>query len=100
MQDGKVIVYGSRQLKVHEKNYPTHNLETLFIWREVQFILGSQELEILVQKELNMRQHRWMELLKDYNFSLQYLRSKPNVIADALSRRPHSLISSSIIREW
>ena len=47
-----------------------------------------------------MRQHRWMELLKDYDFSLQYHPSKVNVVADALSRRPHTVIPSLMIREW
>ena len=96
-----MIAYGSRQLKVHEKNYPTHNLElavivfALKIWRhylygeKFELFSDHKSLKYLFsQKELNMRQRRWMELLKDYDFSLQYHSSKANVVADALSRRP------------
>ena len=98
MQDGNVIAYGSRQLKPHEKNYPTHDLElaaivfALKIWRHYlygeQFDLFSDHKSLkylFSQKELNMRQRRWMELLKDYDFSLHYHLGKANVVADALS---------------
>ncbi|KAD7479542.1 hypothetical protein E3N88_02678 [Mikania micrantha] len=68
MQRGKVIAYASRQLKVHEVNYPTHDLE-------------------LAAKELNMRQRRWIELLKDYDCEILYHPGKANVVADALSRK-------------
>ena len=83
MQDGNVIAYGSRQLKPYEKNYPTHDLElaaivfALKIWRHYlygkQFDLFSDHKSLkclFSQKELNMRQQIWMELLKDYDFSL------------------------------
>ncbi|GKC12245.1 putative reverse transcriptase domain-containing protein [Tanacetum coccineum] len=69
MQREKVIAYASRQLKVHEKNYTTHDLE-----------LGSV-------KELNMRQRRWLELLSDYDCDIRYHPGKANVVADALSRK-------------
>ncbi|GJT62216.1 putative reverse transcriptase domain-containing protein [Tanacetum coccineum] len=69
MQREKVISYASRQLKVHEKNYTTHDLE-----------LGSV-------KELNMRQRRWLELLSDYDCDIRYHPGKANVVADALSRK-------------
>ena len=100
MQDGKVVAYASRQLRVHEKNYPTHDLEfaavvfVLKIWRH--YLNGSKfevfsdhkSLKYLFdQKELNMRQRRWLELLKDYDFSLNYHPGKANVVADALSRK-------------
>nr|GFC28965.1 retrotransposon protein, putative, Ty3-gypsy subclass [Tanacetum cinerariifolium] len=71
MQHGKVIAYASRQLKPYEENYPTHDLE----------------LAAVGQKELNMRQRRWLELLKDYNANIQYHPGKANVVADALSRK-------------
>nr|GFC30793.1 putative reverse transcriptase domain-containing protein [Tanacetum cinerariifolium] len=69
MQREKVISYASRQLKVHEKNYTTHDLE-----------LGAV-------KELNMRQRRWLELLSDYDCEIRYHPGKANVVADALSRK-------------
>nr|GEU46003.1 hypothetical protein [Tanacetum cinerariifolium] len=69
MQKEKVIAYTSRQLKIHEKNYTTHDLE-----------LG-------VVKELNMRQRRWLELLSDYDYELRYHLRKANVVADTLSRK-------------
>jgi len=87
-------------LKVHEKNYPTHDLELAAIvfalksWRH--YLYGSQfqvfsdhkSLKYLFdQKELNMRQRRWMEYLKDYDFELLYHPGKANVVADALSRK-------------
>ncbi|GKE13626.1 putative reverse transcriptase domain-containing protein, partial [Tanacetum coccineum] len=74
MQRGKVIAYASRQLKVHEKNYTTHDLE-----------LGA--VYIFDQKELNMRQRKWIELLSDYDYEIRYHLGKANVVTDALSRK-------------
>ena len=100
MQEKKAVAYVSRQLKVHERNYPTHDLElaaivfALKIWRH--YLYGAQfrvfsdhkSLKYLFdQKELNMRQRRWMEFLKDYDFELLYHPGKANVVADALSRK-------------
>ena len=83
MQMQRVIAYASRQLRVHEQNYPTHDLElaavvfALKVWRHylygVQFELftNHKSLRYLYsQKELNQRQSRWMELIKDYDFAL------------------------------
>src|ERR1051325_7148683 len=100
MQNGKVVAYASRKLKIHEKNYPTHDLElaavvfVLKIWRH--YLYGSRfevfsdhkSLKYLFdQKELNMRQRRWLELLKDYDFGSNYHPGKANVVVDALSRK-------------
>nr|GEX05415.1 hypothetical protein [Tanacetum cinerariifolium] len=71
MQRGNVIAYASWQLKIHEKNYTTHDLE----------------LDGVVQKELNIRQRRWIELFSDYDYKIRYHPSKANVVADALSRK-------------
>ncbi|GKD05939.1 putative reverse transcriptase domain-containing protein [Tanacetum coccineum] len=100
MQKEKVIAYVSRQLKIHEKNYTTHDLElgavvfTLKMWRH--YLYGTKCIvftdhkslqHILDQKELNMRQHRWLELLSDYACEIRYHPGKANVVADAMSRK-------------
>ena len=100
MQEGKVVAYASRQLKPHEKNYPTHDLElaaivlALKIWRhylygEKCFIyIDHKSLKYLPSKrELNLRQRRWMELIKDYDCVIDYHPGKANVVVDALSRK-------------
>ncbi|GKB27246.1 reverse transcriptase domain-containing protein [Tanacetum coccineum] len=100
MQNEKVITYASRQLKIHEKNYTTHDLElgavvfALKMWRHylygtkcVVFTDHKSLQHILDQKELNMRQRRWLELLSDYDCELRYHPGKANVVADALSRK-------------
>ncbi|WMV25309.1 hypothetical protein MTR67_018694 [Solanum verrucosum] len=99
MQRGKVISYASRQLKLHEKNYPTHDLElaavvfALKIWRHYLYgvhadvFTDHKSLQyVFTQKELNLRQIRWLEFLKDYDMSVHYHPGKANVLADALSR--------------
>nr|GEW92720.1 putative reverse transcriptase domain-containing protein [Tanacetum cinerariifolium] len=95
----KVIAYASRQLKIHEKNYTTHDLElgsamfALMIWRH--YLYGTKctmytdhkSLQhIRDQKKLNMRQHRWLKLLSDYDCDIRYHPGKANVVADALSQ--------------
>ncbi|GKF24022.1 putative reverse transcriptase domain-containing protein, partial [Tanacetum coccineum] len=100
MQIGKVIAYPSRQLKIHEKNYTTHDLElgaavfSLKIWRH--YLYGTKSViytdhkslqYIFNQKELNMRQRRWIELFSDYDCEICYHPSKANVVVDALSRK-------------
>ncbi|KAJ0556907.1 putative nucleotidyltransferase, Ribonuclease H [Helianthus annuus] len=102
MQRQKVIAYASRQLKNHEENYSTHDLElgaiifALKIWRH--YLYGSKFTiftdhkslrYVFGQKELNMRQRRWMEILSDYECNIQYHAGKANVVADALSRKYH-----------
>ncbi|GJU15675.1 putative reverse transcriptase domain-containing protein, partial [Tanacetum coccineum] len=100
MQREKVIAYASRQLKIHEKNYTTHDLElgavvfSLKLWRHYLYgtkctvFTDHKSLQhILNQKELNMRQRRWLELLSDYDCEIRYHLGKANVVADALSRK-------------
>nr|GEV01929.1 putative reverse transcriptase domain-containing protein [Tanacetum cinerariifolium] len=99
MQREKVIAYASRQLKIHEKNYTTHDLElvslvfTVKIWRYylyrtkcTVFIDHKSLQHILDQKELNMRQGRWLKLLSDFDYDLRYHPGKANVVADPLSQ--------------
>ncbi|KAL0543847.1 hypothetical protein IC582_018952 [Cucumis melo] len=100
MQQGKVVAYASRQLKSHEQNYPTHDLElaavvfALKIWRhylygeKIQIFTDHKSLKyFFTQKELNMRQRRWLELVNDYDCEILYHPGKANVVADALSRK-------------
>ena len=107
MQNGKVIAYTSRQLKDHEKNYPTHDLElaavvfALKIWRhylygaKCEVYTDHQSLKyIFTQKELNMRQRRWLELVKDYDIDIRYHPGKANKVADALSRKSSTSLMS------
>ncbi|GJR38093.1 putative nucleotidyltransferase, ribonuclease H [Tanacetum coccineum] len=100
MQREKVIAYTSRQLRSHKENYTTNDLElgavvfALRLWRH--YLYGTKcvvytdhkSLQyILDQKELNMRQRRWIELLSDYDCEIRYHPGKANVVADALSRK-------------
>uniref|UniRef100_A0A6N2LEE9 Reverse transcriptase domain-containing protein n=1 Tax=Salix viminalis TaxID=40686 RepID=A0A6N2LEE9_SALVM len=99
MQHGKVIAYASRQLKTHEVNYPVHDLElaavvfALKIWRHyllksrTQIFTDHKSLKYLMsQKELNMQHRRWVELIKDYDCTIEYHPRKANVVADALRK--------------
>jgi len=102
MQEGHVVAYASRQLRKHEEKYPTHDLELLAvvhalkIWRH--YLIGKRceiysdhkSLKyIFTQPDLNLRQRRWLELIKDYDLGINYHPGKANVVADALSRRSH-----------
>jgi hypothetical protein len=102
MQEGRVIAYASRALRPHEINYHTHDLElaavvhTLKIWRH--YLMGNRcniftdhkSLKyIFTQSDLNMRQRRWLELIKDYDLEVHYHPGKANVVAVALSHKVH-----------
>jgi hypothetical protein len=102
MQDGHVVAYASRQLRNQEEKYLTHDLElaavvhALKIW--MHYIIGKRcevysdhkSLKyIFTQPDLNLRQRRWLELIKDYDLGINYHLGKANVVADALSRRCH-----------
>jgi hypothetical protein len=100
MQDNRVIAYASRALRPHEQNYPTHDLElaavvhALKIWRH--YLMGAhyniytdhKSLKyIFTQADLNMRQRRWLELIKDYDLEVHYHSGKAIVVVDALSKK-------------
>ena len=91
MQHMRVVAYASRQLKKHELNYPTHDLELVAVifalktWRH--YLYGVTCQIFTDHKELNLRQRRWMELLKDYDCTIDYHLGKANVVADALSMK-------------
>jgi hypothetical protein len=102
MHEGWVISYSSRQLRCHEEHYPTHDLElaavvmALRMWRHyllgnvVHVYIDHKSLKyIFTQPDLNTRQRRWLELIKDYELEVHYHLGKANVIADMLSRKAH-----------
>ncbi|KAH0644574.1 hypothetical protein KY284_032458 [Solanum tuberosum] len=104
MHDKNVIAYASRQLKMHERNYPTHDLEfaavvfALKIWRHYLYVVKCEEFSdrrslkhVFTQKDMNLRQQKWMELLKDYDVTIQYYPGKANMVANALSRTAVSM---------
>ena len=113
MQRGRAIAYGFRQLKLHEGNYPVHDLElaaviyALKLWRHY---LYGEEFEIFTYhkslqyvfspKELNLRQRRWIEYLKDFKCKILYHPGKANVVADALSRKSSGSLASLRMLEW
>jgi hypothetical protein len=102
MQEGRVIVYSSHQLRPHEEHYPTHDLEltdvvlALCTWRHyllgnvAHIFIGHKSLKyFFTQSDLNMQQRRWLELIKDYDLEIHYHPSKANVDANALSHKAH-----------
>ena len=107
MQHRKVIAYASRQLKDYETRYPTHDLElaavvfALKIWRHYLYGLhcdvytDHKTLKYLfTQKQLNVRQGKWLETLVDFNFDIHYHPGKANKVADALSRKSYGMLGS------
>ena len=103
MQESRVVAYAFRQLRKHELNYPTHDLElaavvhALKIWRHYLIRYKSdiytdhKSLKyIFTQTDLNMRHHRWLELIKDYDLEVHYHPRRVNVVADALSRKSYA----------
>ena len=107
MQGGKVIAYASWQLKVHEKNYSTHDLElvVVFFFLKIcryylygvccQIYTDHKSLKyIFTQKELNMGQRRWLELVKDYDYEIFYHLKKANQVVDAISQKSKATVMS------
>ncbi|GJU19922.1 putative reverse transcriptase domain-containing protein [Tanacetum coccineum] len=112
MQNEKAIAYASRQLKIYEKNYTTHNLElgavvfALKIWRHYLYgtkctvFTDHKSLQhILDQKEMNMRQHRWLELLSEYDCEIHYDPGKANIVK-VEHQRPSGLLVQPKIPQW
>jgi hypothetical protein len=102
MHDGKVVSYASRQLRKHEENYPTHDLElavvvhALKIWmhyrigHRCEIYSDNKSLKyIFMQNDQNLRQRQWLELIKDYDLGINYHPGKANVVANALSRKKY-----------
>ena len=111
MQEKKVVAYTSRQLKPNEKNYPTHDLElaavvhALLTWRhlllgrKVDIFTNHKSLKyIFTQPNLNLRQTHWVEMIQEYNPSIEYTPGKANVIVDVLSRKAYC--NSLIIKPY
>ncbi|GJV81739.1 putative reverse transcriptase domain-containing protein [Tanacetum coccineum] len=109
MQNEKVIAYASRQLKIHEKNYTTHDLElgavvfALKIWRHYLYRTKCTVFNdyksfqhIVDQKELNMRQHCWLEFLSDYDYEIRYHPGKKNLEAQTEARNPENLKAEDV----
>jgi hypothetical protein len=114
MQDSHVVVYDSRWLRKHKVNYLTHDLElavvvhALKIWRHYlmekrcELYTNHKSLKyIFIQSDLNLRQRRWLKLIKNYDLEINYHPERANMVADALSQRYHAnhLVVKSIPSE-
>ncbi|KAA3488662.1 Retrotransposon protein [Gossypium australe] len=102
MQEGKLIAYASKQLKPHERNYPIHDLELArhYLFGEKCHIFTDHKSlkYLMLQKDFNLRQHKWLELLKDYDLVIDYHSRKANVVADALNRK--SFFVLRVMNTW
>jgi hypothetical protein len=109
MQEGRVISYSLRQLRRHEEHYPTHDLElaavVMVLWTWHHYLLGyvvhmytdHKSLNyIFTQPDLNMRQRRWLELIKDYELEVHYHPGKANIVVDTLSHKAHCNCLSAV----
>jgi hypothetical protein len=108
-QNGHVICYESRNLKQHERIYPTHDLELAAIMHVLKmwwnYLMGKRfKLRtnhcglkyFLGQPSLNSKQRRWLEFLSEYDFDIKHIRGEENKVADALGRRMHEIYSTTI----
>jgi hypothetical protein len=106
MQEGQVVSYASHQLRKHKENYPTHDLElasvvhALKIWRHYlidhrcEIYSDHKSLKyVFTQTELNLRWHRWLELIKYYDVGINYHPGKANIVADTLSHKKHCSVA-------
>lgn len=112
MEEGCVIAYASRQRKPHEQNYLTHDLElaavvfALKIWRHYlygvpcEIYTDYKSLKYLFLQDINLRQRRWLELIKDYDYTILYHLRKSNVVANALSRKSSAELSCVMAHLW
>ena len=107
MQSGRVVAYGSCHLKNHDQNYPTNDMKlaiVVFALKIMRHYLYGERFEmysdykslkyIFTQRDLNMRQCRWMEFLEDYDFTLHYHPGKENVVANALNQKSWGALAS------
>ena len=99
MQSGRVVAYGSRQLKNHEQSYLTHDLELAAIVFTLKAWCHRSLKYIFTQRNLNMRQHGWMEYLEGYVFTFHYHPSKANVVVNALSQKSRGVRARVASRE-
>ena len=112
MQNEKVIAYASRLLKPHEQNYPTrlgigsHSacpkiMRHYLIGNKCHIFTDHKSLKyIFTQPYLNLRQRRWLELIKDYDLEIHYHPRKANVVADALSQKPFGRKGTNFLEDW